>query len=142
MQPQGCKACLFPVEDMLLEEIQFWIQQWSNNLCSIPHAIHEDSQGRLDLVNLDVWLWNRAIAPIKQEDLFKQVLWRNIFLVIGRWEELVGKTDWQKPVVDQICLSALGVQWCWPNDQAPETVDPAHIVQWLGNVVGVTPDRA
>src|SRR6266481_8140277 len=97
MQPQGCKACLFPVEDMLLEEIQFWIQQWSNNLCSIPHAIHEDSQGRLDLVNLDVWLWNRAIAPIKQEDLFKQVLWRNIFLVIGRWEELVGKTDWQKP---------------------------------------------
>src|SRR6266481_1935792 len=34
---------------------------------------------------------------------------------------LVGKTDWQKAVADQICLSALSIQWRWPDDQAPET---------------------
>src|SRR6266481_8365794 len=75
------------------------------------------------------------------EDLFKQDLWKDIFLVPGRWAQLV-KTNWELPVVDQICLCVAGVRWKWASEGDTMKDTPARISRWLGTITGVTPDRA
>src|SRR6266481_6725615 len=75
------------------------------------------------------------------EDLFEQVLWKDIFLVPGRWAQLV-ETNWELPVVDQIHLCVAGVRWKCASEGDTVKDTPARISRWLGTVVGVTPDRA
>src|SRR6266481_5750671 len=57
-QPQ-----LFPVEESLPADVQHWTRQWLNNPSGIPWAIREEEPGRLNLVDLDVWMWSKQIAP-------------------------------------------------------------------------------
>ena len=67
-------------------------------------------------------------------------LW-DIFLTIGRWAELVSNDRWALPTADNLHNNIL-TRWVWEDRSAPDDVEPQCLAQWLGQKVGVTPDRA
>ena len=67
-------------------------------------------------------------------------LW-DIFLTIGRWAELAGDDGWALPTADDLCNNILA-RWAWDDRSAPDNIEPRRKAPWLGQKVGVTPDRA
>jgi len=108
--------------------------------CGCAQPIREDEFGRLDIGDLDVWLWSRTVAPDTHKDAFITSLW-SIFLTIGRWEVLVDGANWALPVADHLRNNILA-RWAWQDGSDTNHVDPSLLARWLGTHVGVTPDRA
>src|SRR6266481_2186786 len=101
----------FPQEELLPAELQEHIVVWAKNPATLPHPIHEDQPGQLNLVDLDVWIWSHKIAPAMHKGLFLKALW-DIFLIPGRWEQLVGKTNWTAPGTDHL-HDHTSKTWTW-----------------------------
>src|SRR6266481_120619 len=79
---KAAKPSVFPIEDMLPADLQYWIGYWSRNLGGIPLPIHEDGFSWLELTDVNVWLWAHAITPAIHKDEFQLALW-DIFLKAG-----------------------------------------------------------
>ena len=80
------------------------------------------------------------MAPETYKGKFITALW-DIFLTVGRWAELASDDRWALPTADNLRNNILA-QWVWENRSAPDNVEPQHLVWWLGQKAGVTPDRA
>jgi len=91
----------FIVKAMLPPELSYWVSHWARNPVGMPKPIREDEFGRLDIGDLDVWLWSRMVASDTHKDVFIMSLW-SIFLTIGRWEELVDGANWALPVANHL----------------------------------------
>ena len=92
--------------------------------------------------NLDVWLWYRGIVPKTHNSLFERIVWRNIFLVPGRFAMLAGNHERLTPLLARLRDCPVGRRWAWPNDTTPNVVPPERIACWLWTSAGVTADRA
>jgi len=110
------------------------------NPMGMPKPICEDEFGRLDIGDLDIWLWSHTVAPDTHKGTFIMSLW-SIFLTIGRWEELVDGANWALPVANHLCNNVLA-HWVWQDGSDTDHVDPSLLVRWLGTYAGITPDRA
>ena len=82
-------------------ELAYWVGHWARNPAGVPKTICEDEFGRLDLGDLDVWLWSRTVAPETYKGKFIAALW-DIFLTIGRWAELVSDNGWALPTANDL----------------------------------------
>ena len=82
-------------------ELAYWVGHWACNPAGVPKPICEDEFGRLDLGNLNVWLWSHTVAPETYKGKFITALW-DIFLTIGRWAELAGNDGWALPTADDL----------------------------------------
>ena len=118
----------------------YWVGHWAHNPAGVPKPLREDKFGRLDLGDLDVWLWSRTVAPETYKGKFIAALW-DIFLTIGRWVELAGDDGWALPTADDLRNNILG-QWAWDDGSALDNIKPRCLARWLGQKAGVTPDRA
>src|SRR6266481_5517413 len=68
---------------------------------------------------------------------WETTLW-NIFLVTGRWEQLVEGT-WLTMHPDTLWASA-SRRWGWADNETE--VSEEHLARWLGMFAGITADRA
>ena len=75
------------------DDIRCWIEEWSQNPIGMPRAIHEEDQGHLNEDDLDVWLWYQSIVPKSHDGLFERIVWRDIFLTLGRFVTLAGNHE-------------------------------------------------
>ena len=134
------KPNAFIVAATLPPELAYWVGHWACNPAGVPKPIREDEFSCLDLGDPDVWLWSCTVAPETYKGKFIAALW-DIFLTIGRWVELASDDRWALPTADNLRNNIL-TQWVWEDRSAPDNVKPRHLVRWLGQKVGVTPDRA
>ena len=77
------KPDAFIVAATLPPELAYWVGHWARNPAGVPKPIRKDEFGRLDLGDLNVWLWSRTVAPETYKGKFIAALW-DIFLTIGR----------------------------------------------------------
>jgi hypothetical protein len=75
------------------------LDNWARNPVGIPPPICNDGPG-LNIIDVDVYLWVRAITPKEGKDLFTKMLW-GIFAAPGQWEQLVG-VRWTKRSIDSL----------------------------------------
>ena len=80
------------------------------------------------------------MAPETYKGKFIAALW-DIFLTIGRWAELASDDGWALPTADNLHNNILA-RWAWEDGSAPDNVEPRRLARWLGQKVGVTPNRA
>ena len=78
----------FTVDVDTPDDIRRWIKEWLRNPIGMLQAIREEDQGRLNKDDLDVWLWYQSIVPKTHDGLFERIVWRNIFLIPGRFATL------------------------------------------------------
>jgi len=130
----------FIVKATLPPKLSYWVSHWARNPAGMPKPIREDEFGHLDIGDLDVWLWSRTVAPDTHKDAFITSLW-SIFLMIGRWEELVDGANWALPIANHLHNNVLTC-WVWQDGSDTNPVDPSLLARWLGTYTGVTPDRA
>ena len=80
------------------------------------------------------------MAPETYKGKFIAALW-DIILTIGRWVELASDDRWALPTADDLRNNILA-RWVWDDRSTPDNVKPRRLVRWLGQKVGVTPNRA
>jgi len=51
-------------------ELSHWVSYWACNPMGMPKPIHKDEFGRLDIGDLDVWLWSHTLAPDTHKEVF------------------------------------------------------------------------
>ena len=134
------KPDAFIVAATLPPELAYWVGHWARNPTGVPKPIREDEFGHLDLGDLDIWLWSRTVAPETYKGKFIAALW-DIFLTIGRWVELAGDDRWALPTTNNLHNNILA-QWVWEDGSTPDNVKPQRLARWLGQKVGVMPNRA
>jgi len=127
---KAAQTPLFPVEELLPDNLQYWISQWFQNPYGILWSICEDGQGHLNLDNLDIWFWYQVIAPKSHEGLVEKVLWKDIFLITGRWHKLVGEPNQLTLLIAQLHNYPMGNRWSWPSDMVPEDIPQVCIMCW------------
>jgi len=133
---RGMQPLAFAIDASLPSDVKGWIAQWAKNPVSVPRPVCEDMDGRLNLVDIDVWAWSKAITPKSQKEPFTTVLW-DIFQTPGRWHTLVNEIRWPDP---KCHLRDKMTTWVW----APEAteVSPKFVAQWLGRYAGVMKEWA
>ena len=132
----------FAVDVNTPDDIRRWIEEWSRNPIGMPRAIREEDQGRLNEDDLDIWLWYRSIVPKTHDSLFERIVWRDIFLILGRFTTLAGNHERLTPLLARLRDCPAGRCWAWPNDTTPNAVPLECITHWLWTSAGVTTDRA
>jgi len=132
----GVQPLVFAINASLPSDVKGWIAQWAKNPISVPRPVREDTDSRLNLVDIDVWAWSKAITPKSQKEPFTAVLW-DIFQTPGRWNTLVNEIRWPDP---KCRLQDKTTTWVW----VPGTteVSPKFLAQWLGGYAGITQERA
>ena len=130
----------FAVDVDTPDNIRRWIEEWSRNPIGMPRAIREEDPGRLNEDNLGIWRWYRSIIPKTHDGLFERIVWRDIFLTMGRFVTLAGNHEQLTPLLARLRDCPAGRRWAWPNDTTPDAVPPERIARWLWTSAGVTAD--
>jgi hypothetical protein len=112
------------------------LDNWARNPVGIPPPIRDDGPS-LNIIDVDVYLWVRAITPKEGKDLFTKLLW-GIFAAPGRWEQLVS-VQWTKKSIDSLRFATPG-PFVWPGK--PIDTSEMYLTTWLGHAGGVNPTFA
>ena len=91
----------------------------------VPKPIQEDEFGRLNLGDIDVWLWSHTVAPDTYKGKFISALW-DIFLEMGRWAELASNNRWVLPTADDLRNNVFA-WWTWPDGSIKNDINPHYL---------------
>ena len=87
------------------------LRGWQVNPDGVPPAIHQEEDGLMNLLNVDIWLWMQTIAPSIAPVVFKWVLWK-IFQEKGQWATLT-KGITPPSLVGDTLRSSIKCQFDW-----------------------------
>jgi hypothetical protein len=112
------------------------LDNWVRNPVGIPPPICNDGPS-LNIIDINMYLWVRAITPKESKDLFTKMLW-GIFAAPGRWEQLLG-VRWTKRSIDSLRF-ATPKPFVWLGK--PIDTSEMYLATWLGHIGGVNPTFA
>ena len=52
------------------------LRGWQLNPDGVPPAIHQEDNGTMHLLDIDIWMWVQAIAPKVTASTFQQMVWK------------------------------------------------------------------
>ena len=77
------------------------LRGWQLNPDGVPPAIHQEDDGTMHLLDVDIWMWVQAIAPKTATPAFQRMIWK-LFQQPGQWATLVGTSYIPPPIGDML----------------------------------------
>jgi hypothetical protein len=110
---------------------------WLHSPEGIPPAIQEESDGSLNIHDIDVWMWLRRLGPKHSKPLSPlRSRLHDLFSVTGQWWALVTPSDIRIPVGDTMHASITGT---FPiQGRASHDIPLDEIAGWLARHAGLT----
>ena len=101
----------------------------------VPPAVHQEEDGSMNLLDVDIWLWMQMIAPSIAPVVFKRVLWK-IFQEKGQWATLTKGITPPSPAGDTL-RSSIKCQFDW-GGHSPQDVGNKELADWVAVNAGIT----
>jgi hypothetical protein len=115
------------------------LQSWQHNPEGIPLPIRGESDGTLNIGEVDIWMWLKQLSP--KSRLTNSMLWASLISLFsepGRWSGLVEPRECLTPQAETLrgsVTSPFPINGCNTS-----TIPQSEIAQWLATYGGLTPD--
>jgi hypothetical protein len=115
------------------------IRGWQLNPHGVLPVVQQESDGTMNLHNVDIWMWLQNATPKKCSPMFRKSLW-TLFQQSGRWCELASDQRVPPPIGDTFCTSIMEA-YDW-GDRHPRDHSEKELAQWLRQHGGINISRA
>jgi len=136
----GLKNPLFTVGTGVPVDIQPLFREWMSNPSGVSRAIRQRPDGTLDQDDVNVFLWLRALAPKKNPQGFRQLIYKLFSDDTGLTSRFPTRMWRISPRSPPLRQAAEG-RWEWPEFPINEEQTLRDLAQWLGTFGGVTEHR-
>ena len=118
-----------------------WYSQVSQRslqtLCKLSPAVRQLSNGKLNLHEVDFYIWMKMISPKEDTSVFKQQFW-HIFTVPD-WFDTLTNPKFHKDGCVNGCMCLCGLKKCPPLEYG---IKQSELACWLGEKAGLTSELA
>jgi hypothetical protein len=104
------------------------------NLHEVPPVIQQESDGTMNLHDVDIWMWLQKATLKKSSSVFRKSLWM-LFQQSGCWCELASDQHVPLPIGDTFHAS-ITKAYDW-GDRHPRDHSKKELAQWLGQHSGI-----
>jgi hypothetical protein len=84
------------------------IKGWQLNPHGVPPIVRQESDGTMNLHDVDIWMWLQKATPKKSSSIFRKSIWK-LFQQSGRWCKLVSNQCVPSPIGDTFHASIMEV---------------------------------
>jgi hypothetical protein len=105
------------------------IKGWQLNPHGVPPVVRQESDGTMNLHDVDIWMWLQKATPKKSSSIFRKNLW-TLFQQSSHWCELASDQCVPSPIGDTFHASIMEV-YDW-GDHHPRDHSEKELAQWLG----------
>jgi hypothetical protein len=104
------------------------LKGWKLNPHGVLPAVQQESDGTMNLHDVDVWMWLQKVTPKKNSSRFRKSLWA-LFQQPGSWFQWVSDLRIPSPTGDTFCAS-ITEAYDW-GDHHPRDHSKQELAQWL-----------
>jgi hypothetical protein len=115
------------------------IKGWQLNLHRVPPVVRQESDGILNLHDIDIWMWLQKATLKKSSSVFRKNLWM-LFQQSSRWCKLASDQHVPPPRGDTFHAS-ITKAYDW-GDHHPRDHSEKELAQWLRQHGGINISRA
>jgi hypothetical protein len=115
------------------------LKGWQLNPHRVLPAVRQESDGTMNLHDVDVWMWLQKVTPKKNSSVFRKSLWA-LFQQPGRWFQWVSDLRIPSPTGDTFRASVMEA-YDW-GDRHPRDHSEQELAQWLMQHSGIDIARA
>jgi hypothetical protein len=113
---------------------------WRHNPKCVPLPIHNESDGTLNISDIDVWMWLKKLSPTSQPlSTSLRAPLMNLFSDLGGWNDLVNSQECLTPQGDTLRSSIMLPFPIKGRDMS--TIPLGELARWLACCSGLTSDR-
>ena len=116
------------------------LRAWQHNPEGVPAPIRGESDGTLNVSDVDIWMWMRTLSPkSRPPNATLRAPLISLLSEAGRWSDLVEARECLTPQAETLQGSITSP---FPiKDRDTSTIPLAEIARWLAQNGGLTPDR-
>ena len=128
------KPSCFKIREDTPNDMEAMLSLWQHNPEGVPATIWQEDDSLLNLSDVDIWMWLRAITPTKSM-MVRQCLMQ-LFGEASQWASLVDISELPEPCNSKLCNS---IQTEYKSGSQPSVDTPLKdLAIWLDKQAGVT----
>jgi hypothetical protein len=116
------------------------LHSWLHNPKGVPLPIHGESDGNLNISDIDVWMWLKKLSPKSQPvNVSLKAPLISLFSEPGQWSDLINPQECLTPQGDTLRSSITSP---FPiGGHNTSTIPLGELARWLTRCSGLTPER-